>query len=88
MPGQQGVVLEHHHAIGTRIGDLAAVHQDAALAGLGQARHQVEQGGFTAAGVADQGNKFTVFDLQINILNGNIVAAIGQSKTLGNIING
>ena len=88
LPGQQRVVLEHHHAIGTRIGDLAAVHQDAALAGLGQARHQVEQGGFTTAGVADQRNKFTVFDLQINILNGNIVTAIGQSKTLGNIING
>ena len=39
LPGQQGIVLEHHHAIGTRIGDLAAVHQDAPLAGLGQARH-------------------------------------------------
>ena len=42
LPGQQGIVLKHHHAIGTRIGNLASVHQNAALTGLGQARHQIK----------------------------------------------
>ena len=33
-PGQQRIVLKHHHAIRAWIGHLTAIHQDAALAGL------------------------------------------------------
>ena len=53
LPGQQGVVLEHHHPVRSRFGHLAALHQDAAAARLGEAGHQVEQGALAAARVAD-----------------------------------
>ena len=52
-PGQQGIVLKHHHAIGARLCDLPAFQQHAAAGGLFQASDDVEQGGLAAAGVAN-----------------------------------
>ena len=66
---------------------MAAIHQDAAAAGLGEAGHQVEQGALAAARVADQGDELALIDLQVDVLEGDIAAAIIERKLLADIIN-
>ncbi|MCY1427207.1 hypothetical protein D9M71_430430 [compost metagenome] len=50
LPGQQGVVLEHHAALGAGALDRHAVQGDAPAAGGDEAGDQVEQRGLAAAG--------------------------------------
>jgi len=87
LPGQQRVVLEHHHPLGSRIGHLASIHQDAATAGLGEASHQVEQGGFPATRVADQRDEFPFADAEVDVFESHITAAIIKGKNLGDVVN-
>ncbi len=53
LPGQQGVVLEHHAAFGARALDRHAVEGDAPGAGLDEAGNQVQQRSLAAAGRAE-----------------------------------
>ena len=87
LPRQQRIVLEHHHPLGTGISHLASIHQDAAAAGLGEASHQVEQCGFAATRVADQRDKFTLADAEVDVLEGHITAAVIEGKNLGDVVN-
>ena len=88
LPGQQRIVLEHHHPVWARLGDLPPLDQDAAAAGLAQARQQVEQGALAAAGVPDQRNEFAFAHLEIDVLEGYVTAAVGEGKTLGDVVDG
>ena len=65
-PGQQGVVLEHHGAVGPRLVHLAPVQHHAAAGGRQQPRHHVQQRRFAAARVADDGDVLAARDLQVD----------------------
>ena len=88
LPGQQRIVLKHHHPVGPRLGHLPPIDQDAAMAGLRQARQQVQQGALAAAGMADQRDEFALADLQVDVLEGHIAAAIVQRKDLRDVVDG
>ena len=49
LPGQQGVVLEHHAAVGARALHRDAIEGDASAAGRDETRDQVEQRGLATA---------------------------------------
>ncbi|MCY1506554.1 hypothetical protein D9M68_408060 [compost metagenome] len=53
LPGQQGVVLEHHATLGAGAVDGYAVEADAPGAGSDEAGDEVEQGGLATAGRAE-----------------------------------
>jgi hypothetical protein len=53
LPGQQGVVLEHHAAFGARAFDRHAVEGDAPGAGFDETGNQVQQRGLATAGRAE-----------------------------------
>ena len=45
------------------------------MAGLRQARQQVEQGALAAAGMADQGDEFAFAYIEIDSLEGQVITA-------------
>ncbi len=62
------MVLEHHGAIRPRFVDLGAVQHHAAAARPQQARDDIQHRRFAAAGVADQGNEFTLGNHQVDVV--------------------
>ena len=62
------MVLEHHGTVGTGIVDLAVLEQNAAAAGLRQARHNIQERGLAAAGVADDGDVLALLDVDRDVL--------------------
>jgi hypothetical protein len=86
-PGQQRIVLEHHHLVRAGAAHRLAIHQHRAARGQIEAGDHVEQGRLAAAGMANQGDEFSLADLQINALEGEVIAAAGQGKILDNILN-
>ena len=66
-PGQQGMVLEHHGPLWARTCHLAAIEYDAAGGGLIETGHQVQHCALAAAGVADERDKLSLGDLQIDV---------------------
>ena len=62
-PGQQRVVLEHHHLVRPGPLDGFALQQHGAIAGEIQPGDHVQQGALAATGVADQRDEFTLADL-------------------------
>jgi hypothetical protein len=65
-PRQQRVVLEHNGALRPGRGDLAAVADQRALAGLQQSGDQVQQRGFAAARVADQRDELAALHVEVD----------------------
>jgi hypothetical protein len=61
------VVLKHHSAFGTGTRDFAIGTNQIALCGGGQAGNQIEQGGFAAARVSDQGYKLDFGDREVTV---------------------
>ena len=86
-PGQQRIVLEHHHLVGARPLNGFTIKQHHPFARQIEAGDHVEQGRLAAAGMANQGDEFSLADLQINALEGEVIAAAGQGKILDNILN-
>jgi hypothetical protein len=62
------MILEHHPAIGTGGRDLAAVAQNFAAGSGLEAADDVEEGALAAAGRADNGEEFAVFDVEVEVL--------------------
>ena len=77
LPGQQGIVLEHHHPVRSRAFDRLTSQKHLASAGPQKARNHVEQGAFAAAGVADHTKEFPLVHLQIDVPQGLIAAPPG-----------
>ncbi|MDT4879435.1 hypothetical protein FQZ97_1151110 [compost metagenome] len=71
------MVLEHHGALGAGFVDLTAVEDDPAGGGLVQAGDDVQNGGFAAAGVADQGDELALVDAQVDVLQRAVKALVG-----------
>ena len=88
LPRQQGIVLEHHHAIRAGLIYLASVDQYATTAGLGKARQEIKQGALATTGVTNQRNKFTLSDFKVDVLESDVMATIFEGKDFGDIING
>src|SRR5450830_44587 len=65
---KQRVRLEHHRQAACRrrcVGDVFAIDVDAAAVGCFEPGQQSQQGGFAAAGGAQQGDQLTAFELQV-----------------------
>ncbi|MDT4823688.1 hypothetical protein FQZ97_569240 [compost metagenome] len=67
LPGQQGVVLEHHAALGAGAADENAVEADAPGAGADEAGDEVEQRGLAAAGRAQGHQQFAGAEVEGNV---------------------
>ena len=87
LPRQQGIVLEHHHAIWAWLFNLASVDQNATTAGLGKARQEIKQGALATTGVTNQRNKFPFSDFKVNVLESDVMATVFEGKDFGDIIN-
>ena len=73
-PGKEGVLLEHHAAVGAGAADRFAVHQDGARGGPQEPGDGVEDGGFPAAGGADEGDELARLDMQGHFGDGGVSA--------------
>ena len=60
-PGEQGGLLEHHTTVGRGTIYFLAIHSHSAEGGGDETCHQAENGGLTAAGRTDEGDKFAAF---------------------------
>ena len=69
-PREEGVVLEHEAPVAARLGDGGAVQSQRSAVRLDQPGDEPQQGGFTAPGGADEGDKRTGGDVQIDIGQG------------------
>src|SRR6266702_3529761 len=69
-PGEERVLLEDHPAIGARVGDLAAVHEDMTGGGLDEARDHVEQRGLAAARRPEQASEAVLRQLEADLVEG------------------
>src|SRR2546426_9721166 len=69
-PGEERVLLEDHPAIGARVGDLAAVHEDIARGGLDEARDHVEQRGLPAARWTEEAGEAVLRQLEADLVEG------------------
>ena len=76
-PGEQGVLLEDHAALGAGAGDLLAFAVDSAGSGLVEAGDDVEQGRLTAAGGAYHADEFVLIDVQVHPVQGYHLAVAG-----------
>ncbi len=76
------MVLEHHAAIRPRTGDLAIRAEHDAVGRHQQSRDQIEQGGFAAARVPDQGDELARIDLEGDILERDERALPGLERHL------
>ena len=65
-PGKQSVLLEDQDAVGARALNGIAIHQDLAGGWSLQAGNQVQQSGFAAAGGADNAEKFSRANVEID----------------------
>src|SRR3569832_624406 len=61
------MILKHHRALRAGPRDLATGAQHRAAARQCEARHQIEQRGFAAARVADDGDKLALLDVQVDV---------------------
>ena len=77
LPGQQGIVLKHHHPIRAGAANRLSAQQHLSARRLQEARNHIEQGRFAAAGMADHTNKLRFLDLQIDLAKGFKRAALG-----------
>ncbi len=69
LPGEQLVeLLEHHHPVGSRPHDLAAVERDAALGRADVAADRLEQGRFPAAGRPEQHVTVGALDREVDAI--------------------
>ena len=73
-PGQQGIALKHHHAVGPWLFDRPTLQQHAATAGGGETRHHVEQGALATAGMANHTDEFTLLNLQVHVFENGVRA--------------
>ena len=74
--------MEAHLADLLGIGpDVLSVQVNVSLGGLQKAVEMLDQGGFTAAGMADDAQKFTRQDIQRHVLHG--AALEGRSGAIG-----
>ncbi len=85
-PRQQAMVLEHDRAIRPRLVDLTILQQHAARRCQDQAGNDVEQRGFSAAGMSDDGDEFAMLDGERDI--GEHVGALASAPVdLGDVID-
>ena len=68
-PGKQVGRLEHHGALGVGAFDVIAVQGDRTFADRVKASGHRQHGGFAAAGMADQADKFAALQGQVEILD-------------------
>ena len=75
--GEQGVVLEHHADVALfhgHVGNILALHRHGAQRGLNKAGDGAQRGGFAAAGGPQEGVKFALFHVNVDILQRRKVA--------------
>ena len=77
-PRQERGRLKHYAAIQSRTDHFAARHDHPAFGGVVEAHGNRQHGGFTAARVADDANKFAFTDAQIEVLDDNGRAVPGR----------
>jgi hypothetical protein len=79
--GEEGVVLEdqiHRPPVGWGLGEVVALHQDAAALGPFEAGDQAQGGGFAAAGGAQQGEELAGADREAEVVHGGPFAVAGR----------
>ena len=76
-PGEEGIALEYYHPIGAWFTDRLAIESHFARGWLGEAADHVEEGGFTAAGVSDQADKFALLDGEIYVVKDDVFTSGG-----------
>ncbi len=72
------VVLEHHRdvpVLGRQVRDVAVADADSAAVDVLQAGQHAQRGGLAAAGRADEDEELAVLDLQLELVDGGLVAA-------------
>ncbi len=67
-PGQQGMVLEHHRAVRSRLVHFPAVEDHPTTCCLVQAGDDVQDRGLAATRMTDEGDEFALGDLQADVL--------------------
>src|SRR5262249_55738071 len=72
-PGKQvGLLEDHahlaHQRLALHVPDVKAVDQDSALGDIGEAMQQGGQGTLASAGRSYQGDRFSWFDVQVDVL--------------------
>src|SRR6516165_3971141 len=65
-PGKQRIVLEHDAAVGRWCRHLDTIDDHAATAGPDESGDHIEQGGFSAAGRAQQASETSIDDVEID----------------------
>jgi hypothetical protein len=75
-PGEQGVLLEHHAAIGPRFGDALVPYQDLARGGMRKPGNRIQQGRLAAARRAEQADELAAVDVQVDVLERNDLASM------------
>ena len=85
-PGKQGVLLEHDATVGAGTCNLCAIYQNLALGRGLQSADNIEQGGLTAAGRADNTDKLIFMNIHIHAVEGHhlTVAAV---KLLDDVVD-
>ncbi len=94
-PGHQGKALEHDHPVQAWLDNLPAVQDHAACGGCLKTGQDVEQRTLATPRVTDQGEKFSLFDLERDILKDTegvrpvAVAgrALAERKMLANVVD-
>ena len=90
--GDQAEVLEHHAHLAAHIGHFApaqagqvlAVDENAALGGLFLHQHQLEEGGFARAGMAEHKDEFAFLDVQADIVQRDVLVVL-RLVNFGNV---
>ena len=80
-PGEQGALLQDHRNLVAKdlhgiFPDIDAAHLHRALGHVVQAGHQVHEGGFTAAGTADDADGLAGADVQVDVFQGVVTALL------------
>src|SRR5262249_10281078 len=79
-PRQQPNVLKNHGAIAARPGDVVAMDQHFTGIRLEQPEHHIEEGALATAGGADNRQKLTFLDVDIETVEGTHRCAVRRPK--------
>jgi hypothetical protein len=76
LPGQQGIFLEHHAAIGPGAGDGSTVEGEGARARLEEPRDRRDQGRLSAAGRSDHAQELLAQDVERQAIDCSVDTAL------------
>src|SRR5258708_26988096 len=96
-PGKRGVFLEDHATVPARLCDALAAYEDLTAVGLIGSGNEAKDGGFSAAGGPGKNTEFAVvaavggegvFDLEVDVVDGLDLLALGGVKTSRDVAEG